>query len=337
MKRQVILTALVLTGAFPVCGQMQDSHQSMFKQEAPKMLLQGKAVARVNGVALTDRDLLREMYAIFPYARQHNGAFPRAMEADIRSGALKMIEFEELVYQEAKRRGMTVEQARLDNAEKDFIKQFRNPELYKVYLNEEAQGSKKVIRSKIERSLLIEDLLKIEVADKSYVSLARTRAYYQQHLEEFHLPETYTLQTLSTMTPAKATPQQVADARKRAEDALKQARTTKDYDSFGILAEKMSEDDYRVMMGDHRAVDAAKIPEPLLSALRKIQPGQVSDIIQVEQTFTIVRLNAHNPAGMRKFEDVKQSLRNQLKQNKTEQLRARLNQRLRQGAKIEEL
>src|SRR5208282_1733504 len=35
-----------------------------------------KPVARVNGAVLTDRDLLREMYAIFPFARQHNG-FPK--------------------------------------------------------------------------------------------------------------------------------------------------------------------------------------------------------------------------------------------------------------------
>ena len=41
---------------------------------------QGKPVARVNGTVLTDRDLLREMYAIFPYAKQHNG-FPKAQEA----------------------------------------------------------------------------------------------------------------------------------------------------------------------------------------------------------------------------------------------------------------
>jgi hypothetical protein len=66
-----------------------------------------KPVARVNGAVLTDRDLLREMFAIFPYARQHNG-FPKAQEASIRQGALEMIIFEELVYQEAMRRKLTV-------------------------------------------------------------------------------------------------------------------------------------------------------------------------------------------------------------------------------------
>ena len=33
------------------------------------MEVTGKPVARVNGAVLTDRDLLREMFAMFPYAR----------------------------------------------------------------------------------------------------------------------------------------------------------------------------------------------------------------------------------------------------------------------------
>jgi peptidyl-prolyl cis-trans isomerase SurA len=337
MKRQFIIVALGLAAAIPGYGQSQDSHQSIFQQEAPKLLPKGRPVARVNGVVLADRDLLREMYTIFPYARQHNGAFPKAMEADIRKGALKMIEFEELVYQEAKHRGMTVEPIRLNKAEREFMKQFKNPEMYKVYLNEEAQGSKQVLRSKIERSLLIEDLLKTEVQNKAGVTLAETRAFYDQHPEKFRLPETYGVQTISMMAPAKATPQQLADAKKRAQEALKQAKAAKDYESFGVLAEKISEDDYRVMMGDHHVLDATRIPEPLLSAVKKMQPGEISEVIQVEQTFTILRLNARNPAGMQKFETMKESLRNQLKQNKVEQLRSSLNRRLRQSAKIEEL
>ena len=76
-----------------------------------------KPVVRVNGTVLTDRDLLREMYSIFPYAKQHNG-FPKAQEASIRQGALEMIIFEELVYQEARRRNLTISTAgTVNNAE----------------------------------------------------------------------------------------------------------------------------------------------------------------------------------------------------------------------------
>jgi peptidyl-prolyl cis-trans isomerase SurA len=50
------------------------------------------------------------------------------------------------------------------------------------------------------------------------------------------------------------------EGRKRADDALRQAKATKNDEDFGMLAEKMSEDDYRVMMGYHKPVDRAKLP-----------------------------------------------------------------------------
>src|SRR5580700_9195321 len=100
---------------------------------ASPLQVSDKPVARVNGAVLTDRDLLREMYMIFPYAQQHNG-FPKAQEAAIRQGALEMIIFEELVYQEAQHRGLTVSSEKIKTAEAQFQKQFTSPEQYQQYL-----------------------------------------------------------------------------------------------------------------------------------------------------------------------------------------------------------
>ncbi len=337
MKYQSIASALLLVTACSVSSaQLTVSPRKVFEDEAPKMQLTGKAVARVNGSVLTDRDLLREMYAIFPYARQHNGTFPQAMEADIRRGALKMIEFEELVYQEGLRRKMTIAPARLNLAERDFIHQFRTADQYRMFLAAECRGERKILRAKIRRSLLIEDLLKAEVANKSGVSTAEVRAYYRQHPEKFSIAESFAIQTISVM-PAKTGAEQLKEARKRADDALRQARATKTYEEFGLLAEKISEDDYRVVMGDHKLLDRSKLPPQILSVVEKMQPGQVSDIIQVDEVYTIVRLNSHVPAGMRTFAEIKDSLREYLHRQNVERLRSSLNTRLRKTAKIEEL
>jgi parvulin-like peptidyl-prolyl isomerase len=296
-----------------------------------------KPIARVNGTVLTDRDLLREMYTIFPYARQHNGGFPKAMEEDIRKGALQMIVFEELVYQEAKRRGMTVTQTKLDRAVVEFRKQFKSPDDYKGFMTWECQGSEQVLRQKVRRSLLIDQLLAVEVKDKSAVTPAETKAYYEKNSATFRLPESFSFQTISILPPEKATDAQLKDARKRAEDALKQAKTTRNYEEFGLLAEKISEDDYRVMMGEHKNVDRSKLPVQVVTAALALQPGQVSDLIQVDQALTIVRLIAHNPGGLQRFEDVKDSLNQQLQKTKTEQLRSALDKKLRATAKVEVL
>jgi len=337
MKYLPITLILLVWGLpAPAWAQLVASHTPVFQQEAPAILLSDKPVARVNAAVLTDRDLLREMYAIFPYARQHNGAFPKAMEADIRKGALQMIEFEELVYQEALRRKMTVAPTRLDKAEISFRQQFQNPDQYQMFMRIECQGQRSILRAKIRRSLLIEDLLKVEVTGKSAVSIPQAKAWFDQHPERFRIPESFAIQTISVVPPPTPTPEQLKEARRRAEDDFRQAKATKSYEEFGLLAEKISQDDYRVMMGDHRLLDRAKLPPQILTVVEQMRPGQVSDVVQVEQVYTIVRLNNHVPTGMQKFVDVKDSLRQYLQKQNVERLRAGLNSRLRKDAKVEE-
>lgn len=335
MKNQFIASALLLLASASLAAQTPVSH-SVFQKQAT-LQVTGKAVARVNGTELTDRDLLREMYAIFPYARQHNGAFPEAMEADIRKGALKMIEFEELVYQEAVRRKMTILPERLNKAEQDFRRQFHTPEQYQTFVKTECQGQSKVLRARIRRSLLIEDLLRAEVDNKSTVTPAAAKAYYQKNIEIFRVPESFAIQTISVMPPSKATAEQLKEARKRADIALHEAKATKTYEDFGLLAERMSEDDFRVVMGDHKLLDRAKLPPQIISAVEKMQPGQVSDLIQIDQVYTIVRLNTHVPAGIRNYADIKDGLQQYLRRQNVERLRSGLNASLRKNAKVEEL
>jgi hypothetical protein len=297
----------------------------------------GRPVARVNGVVLTDRDLLREMLTIFPYARVHNG-FPKAMEADIRDGAMKMMIFEELVYQQAKRQNMTVPSAQLARATAEFRQQFSSPQQYQQFIQAECRGSQQVLRAKIERSLLIDKFLNLEVTNKAGVTLTEAKAYFDQHPQSFRHPESFSFQSISFLPPRNATDAQAREARKRAETALRQAKDTKSYEEFGLLAERISEDDFRVMMGDHKAADRAKLPPAVVTALEAMQPGQVSDIVEFDASdYTILRLNAHDPAGMQKFETIKDGLREQLKKERGEQLRRALAAKLSKNARIERL
>jgi peptidyl-prolyl cis-trans isomerase SurA len=293
-----------------------------------------KPVARVNGAVLTDRDLLREMYAIFPYAQQHNG-FPKAQEAAIRQGALEMIIFEELLYQEAERRKLSVPFETLRRQEGEFRKQFLSPDQYQQYLQAEMHGSEQRLQQQIRRSLLIEQLLRSDVEAKSAVTLAEVRAYYEKNSARFQQAETFTFQSISIMPPLKPSAEQTKEAQKKAEDALREAKATKSYQDFGLLAEKISEDDFRVNMGDHKVVGGDKLPPQVLKALAAIQPGQVSGLIQIESAYTIIRLNAHTLGRKQRLEEVQNDLKVELQKAKYEKLRSGLAKQLRAKAKIE--
>ncbi len=305
-------------------------------QAASPLAEDAKPVARVNGTVLTERDLVREEYAIFPYARQHNG-IPKELAPQIRDGALKMLVFEELVYQEALRRKMTVAAAKMARAETDFRKQFATPDEFNAFLQSEFHGSQPLMREKIRRSLLIDSFLRTEVESKSAVSPAELRAFYDQNPARFEHPELFTFQTISILPPANANGEQLLEGRLRSERALRQAKLTKTSVEFGLLAEKISDDDYRVVMGQHKPVPADQLPPQVVKTLLALHPGEVSDVIQIEHACTIVRLQEHAPAGKAKFEDVNVQLEKELQQNKRNQLRAALDQKLRQNAKIEEM
>lgn len=342
MNNKLFLCGCILLGS-AMAGAQVASHAPTALRPAPgqgaaasMVTATDKPVAMVNGSVLTGDDLLREEYAIFPYARQHNGGIPKELAQQIRDGALKMIVFEELVYQEALRRKLTVPPVKMARAEADFRKQFGSPDNYNAYLQSEFHGSEQALQEKIRRSLLIESFLKTEVESKSTVTPAELRAYYDKNPKRFTHPESYTFQTISILPPDHATADQLKEGRKRAEGALQQAKPTKTAEAFGLLAEKLSDDDYRVVMGQHKPLPIDQIAPPVLKWLRAARIGEVSDLIQLDQAYTIVRLNEHTPAGEAKFQDVRAGLEKELHEAKRNQLRAALDTKLRQTAKVEE-
>jgi len=337
MKSLVVFALLLATAVSAIAqvsshaptGAAKSSSESAFQ-------VSNRVVARVNGAVLTDRDLLREMLQIFPYASQHNG-FPKEQEASIRQGALQMIIFEELLYQEALRRKLKVPAQELKQSEADFERQFRSADEYQQYLAGEMDGSEQEVRDKIKRSLLIEQVLKSDVENRSVVSWAEVRAYYDKNSAKFLVSESFSFQLISILPPRNPSPDQQKEGLRRANDAVKAAKATKSYQEFGLLAEKISEDDFRVNMGDHKSVGKDQLPPQVVKALMSMKPGQVSDVIQVEQAYTIIRLNAHTLAKKEPFDDVKSGLRTDLQKNKYEQLRTALDKRLRENAKVEVL
>ena len=339
MRFRFTFLILLLGMVSSVSAQVTSHKPTVFKNAPASGSQQSTeaAVARVNGAVLTRADLVREEYAIFPYAKQHGGGIPKEFEKQIRDGALKMIIFEELVYQEAVRRKVAIAPGRMQKAQADFRKQFTSPQEFNKFLQSDFNGSRQLLNEKIRRSLLIEALLKTEVEDKCIFTTAAVKAFYDKNPAKFQHAETFTFQTISVLPPQNATAAQLKEAANKAQSALKQAKATKTAEEFGLLAEKISDDDYRVMMGQHKPMPADQLAPQVVKALSAMHPNDVSELIQIDQAYTIVRLQVHAPAGRTKFEEVKAQLAKDLKEGKRNQLRIALDAKLHQTAKIEEL
>jgi parvulin-like peptidyl-prolyl isomerase len=336
MKFRLFLMATALLCGSIVFGQspLMPAHGSSAKKSSPGAAVMRPAV-RVNDAVLTETDVIRQMYRIFPYASQHGG-FPKAMESDIRNGAIEMIVFEELLYQEAKRQKIPLAPEQLNGAEAAFRKEIGSS-AYEQFLQTECQGSKQVLREKVRRSLLIEKMLQTEVERKAVVTAAEAREYYDRNPKQFEKPESMRIQTISIIPPQNGGAAVEKEARRKAEEASKLAAETKSYEDFGMLAEKISEDDWHVNMGDRSLVQISTLPPPIVKAAAAMKPGEVSKLLQLGNAYTIVRLVEHEPAGKAPFPAVKAKLQSDLQKQKRMEVRAALNQRLRKNAQVQVL
>jgi parvulin-like peptidyl-prolyl isomerase len=286
---------------------------------------------------LIDRDLVREMMNVFPYARQHGGKFPKDSEPEIRRAAMRNLEFEELAYQEGKRRGLTVAPAKLGQAMKDFRAQFETEPQFQQYLKAEQKGSREELRNKIRRAILIDMVLLAEVESRAKFREAQLRAFYDKNPDRFRMPESVSIQTITIAYGDRAAVSDKQKARKQADEVLQQAKASKGYEDFGQLAQKFSMDDWRVMMGDHKWLHRGRMPEAVEKVVFTMKPGAVSEIIDAGDSFCIVRVNGREDSRLVTFKEVMPRLKADLEKEKKDELRAAFDKRLRAHAKIEEL
>ena len=343
MKFRSVVLSVSLAVSVTAVAQMAplaSSHAPAIKKPTPAAqpsALATKPAAKVNGTVISELELRREMLTIFPYAQQHGGDFPKELEPDIRKGALDMVIFEELLYQEAKRTKVAIAPEKLVSAQKAFRRQFSDKAAFNQYLQAECNGSQAVLNEKIRRSLLIDKMIKTQVKQKSVVTPADAKAYYDKNSKKFEHGESVSIQTISIIPPENASKEIAQEAYDKIKDGLRLAKLTKDAQGFGLLAEQISDDDWRTHMGDRKTMEVNALPPEVSKAVKAMKVGEISDIIKVDRAYVIVRLNAHTPAGKTPFAEAKAKIMSDLQKQRTLETRAALNQKLRKDAKIEVL
>lgn len=206
-------------------------------------------------------------------------------------------------------------------------------------------------RQEIRRNLTIDKLLNKEIASKVVISDSDIQNYYNLHKADFNLiePRYYVAHIEVLNQPTGAT--QVADKAQNDAEAKKKIQMVynrlESGEDFASLAAKFSEDPDTARNGG----ELGAMPESQLKntdagtreAIQKLKPGQFSDIITVINPinhqaigYRIVKLNGKEAAGQRDLNDpgVQQWVRNQLRTQREQVLRAAYDEMLRDKAEI---
>jgi len=293
-------------------------------------------VARINGVVVTQAQVDEEIQRLFPYFAIHGGRVPEGARKQLQDQAIHDAVLHELMYQEARRRGLQVPPEAWQKRLTDIRKNFPTRKAYEETAVKQ-YGSVAEFERRLRRAMLAEQLWKTEVTSKSAVTTEEARAYYASHKAQYVRPEAVWLQTISINFPKSATAEQKQEARKIAEQILAKAKAAKSYDEFGVLAEQLSQDNWRVMMGDHKWVHRGTVTPDIESAVFSLKSGETSGVVEAATGYLILRANEHQQKRQMTFDEMSATIRKGLESEKRGKRSTDFEAALRKSAKVEML
>ena len=129
--------------------------------------------------------------------------------------------------------------------------------------------------------------------------------YYQEHQQDFGIPDSYRLSQIQFRVPPKATPPQIEAAKTKAEDALKRLESGED---FGSVAEKLTENPLaKLPKGD---IGYARIDnDPFLKeAVGHLKVGDRTGILKSAAGFEILKLTDMRPGIVTPFPNAREQV-----------------------------
>jgi len=167
------------------------------------------------------------------------------------------------------------------------------------------------------------------------VTEADAKKYYDENIKEFQVPEQVRAShiLISTKpTDPNADPNQVkVQAKRKAEELLKKAKEGAD---FAALAKENSSCPSAAQGGDLGSFPRGQMVKPFEDAAFALKVGQISDLVETEFGYHIIKVTEHQDPNQIAFDKAKTNIIDQLTQEKRQEAARKYVDSLRQSAKI---
>ncbi len=290
-----------------------------------------KAVASVNGVVITETMLNAAVSQKLPMTSFH-GSIPQERLAQIRSEMLQKLIDNELLAQEARRRGITVTRKQIDEQIALMKRSYASSAAFKRALQKSGLDMKK-LRREVAKSLRISELEKLEIQDKVSVSEADMRAYFASNREKFTMPAQYRVRHILVSVDPGAGGKGWLAGLEKARALRAEIHSLADF--IRIAKASSSDTTSSAKGGDLGWFHQGQLLEELENVVRNMEPGEISAPVRTIYGFHILRLEAQKPAKKLSYSEInKESLRKRLEKKFKRERREKFLQKLRAGADI---
>jgi len=255
-------------------------------QRSRQPIVIDRIVAVVNDEAITARELEdRANFAMQQLQKQGTPPPPRPV---IERQLLERLIGDRVQIQFARESGLKVDDTELDRAIQRIAEQNKlSVQALRQTLERDGVPYTK-FREDIRNEIIMSRLREREVDNKIVITESEIDSLLSVSANEEMRADEVNLSHILVVVPENASPEQVQSRRARAEEALAQVRKGGD---FRQIAAMFSEAPDALQGGEMGWRAGERLPTIFYDALRKMKPGESSDILRSGNGFHIVRLN----------------------------------------------
>ncbi|MBU2538775.1 MAG: peptidylprolyl isomerase [Proteobacteria bacterium] len=244
---------------------------------------------------------------------QEQGRKPSDTEmTSLRESVLeKMIKLE-LLSQESKKAGVSVSATDIENELKGYKKGFADDKSFAKALGE-AGITEAELRKQIGKNLTIQKFIDTKFKGKAQVTEQEAKDFYNNNQDKFAQPEMAHARHI--LITAKETESKADKDRKRAK-LVQIKKQLKDGADFAELAKQFSDCPSKERGGDLGFFPRGQMVKPFEQAVFKMMPGDVSDVVETEFGYHLIKLEEKKPAKTVSFDEAKAKITAYLTQEK---------------------
>lgn len=287
-----------------------------------------KVLVVINDEIITQGDVNRILLPIYgEFKNIYSGRELESKLSEARKNVIGKLIEDKLLLAEAKRREIEVESTEIENRINKAKKQFSTEEEFRYTLTKEGLGMSD-LGEKYKTRIMIDKLIRMEVAGKIAVSPSEVVNYYKDNIGVFEE---------RAMTKLRSIFIRITDERTERE-ALKLAkrllRRLEEGGEFTLLASKYSDGAYASSGGDRGWVKKGELMDRIDGLVFSMEKGELSGVLKTKLGFHIFKVEDKKPSKLKEFREVKDQIEEFLFNNKIHDKLSELINRLKEDAYI---
>ncbi len=271
-----------------------------------------EAAAIVNGSVIPLKTYNAQVQAIIQQYTSQGVNFQDAQLADLKIKVLENLIDQELLYQDALAKGLTISDEAV-NVQLEAVKgQFPDEAAYINVLASQGMTEEEV-KADIGRTLLVEDYITSKFGPLIKIDDSDSMKFYQENSQYFSRPE----QVRASHILIQVEPDAEESVKKDALDRINAIKTRLNGgEEFSELARTLSEGPSNVNGGDLGSFGRGQMVKPFEDAVFAMNVGDVSDVVETQFGYHLIRLTSKNAQTSVPFEEVKGQIVDHLTQLK---------------------